>query len=138
MLQLHLVSPYGDIYHDHITKMTVPTEQGYITILSGHIPLISVLHPGEVVLTKEDGHQVHLAVSYGVVEVRKQNVVYLMADTAERAEQIDIQRAEKAKETAEQLLRQDMSGSDDATFALFQAKMKKEIARIKVGKKYQS
>jgi len=103
-------------------------------ILQNHAPIVSVLRPGELVATKKDA-VVSMAVAGGILEVRETGEVYIMADAAERAEHIDLDRAEAARQRAEELMKQ-KDHMQNVDFARLQAKIEKELARITVGKKY--
>ena len=105
---------------------------GEITVLPNHIPLISVLTPGELIVKKANVIKV-ISVSGGFIEVQAEKVVVL-ADTAERAEEIDIKRAEEAKKRAEEAM--DKKHMDAVEFAGLAAQIEKEMARIRVGRKY--
>lgn len=131
---LKIVTPDGITYESEVKQVSVPTQSGEITVLPHHIPLVSVLKAGELRIVK-DNEEITLAVSTGVLEVRPNSEVYLLADTAERAEAIDLERAEASRKRAEELLQQRQS-LEDVEFARLQAKMEKELARLRVGKKY--
>lgn len=131
---LKIVTPDGVTYESEIEQVSVPTQKGEITILPKHIPLISVLKAGEIRIVKQ-GEEIDLAVSTGVLEVRPNNEVYILADSAERAESIDLERAEASRKRAEELMAQKQS-LEDVEFARLQAKMEKELARLRIGKKY--
>lgn len=135
-MNFKIVTPDGIIYEDSISQVSLPTLSGVITVLPHHIPLISVIESGEIVIQKQN-QQVVLAVSSGVLEVRPNNELVVIADTAERAEDIDLERAEAGRLRAQELLKQEVF-EDDRQFALVQAKMEKELARIRVGKKYKN
>lgn len=131
---LKIVTPDGITYESEIEQVSVPTQKGEITILPKHIPLISVLKAGEIRIVKS-GEEIDLAVSTGVLEVRSNNEIYILADSAERAESIDLERAEASRKRAEELMAQKQS-LEDVEFARLQAKMEKELARLRIGKKY--
>ncbi len=133
-IKFKIVTPNGVVYDDEIDQLTIPTTSGEITVLPSHIPLISILAPGELVIRK-DGVEIPLSVSSGIVEVRPNNELYIMAETAERAEHIDIERAEAGRQRAEELMKQ-QKFVDDVDFARVVAKMEKELARLRIGKKY--
>ncbi len=134
MLVLKIVTPEGITYDDTVESVSIPTATGEITVLQNHVPLVSILMAGELKAKKGD-HEVILAVSGGVVEVRPNSEVYIMADAAVRAEHIDITAAETAKARAEELLKQ-QANVEDVDFARIQAAIERETARIRVGKKY--
>ncbi|PIR74388.1 MAG: ATP synthase F1 subunit epsilon [Candidatus Magasanikbacteria bacterium CG10_big_fil_rev_8_21_14_0_10_47_10] len=134
-MEFKVVTPHGVTYNDTIEKVTVPTLAGALTILDQHAPIVSVLAAGEMVIHRMDGSTVDVAVSGGIMEIVSSGAVYIMADTAERAEEIDISRAEAAKKRAEELLTQQKNIAD-VDFARIQASIEKELARISIGKKY--
>lgn len=135
MIKFKIVTPDGVIYEDDsVEQVSLPTASGYITVLPGHIPIVSLLVAGELIIKKGD-HSVPMAVSRGVIEVRPNSEVYILADTAERAEHIDIARAEAAKARAEEAMRTQEKVAD-VDFARLQAVIERELARISVGKKY--
>lgn len=131
-----IVTPYGIIYESDVHRVTVPTTTGEITVLPNHAPLVSTLAPGEIIVHK-DGTPVSLAVSTGILEIRPENQMYILADTAERAEHIDIARAEEARKRAEELLRQEHDVAN-VDFARIQSTIERELARISVGNKYRN
>jgi F-type H+-transporting ATPase subunit epsilon len=135
-MNFKIVTPDGVIYEDAVESVSLPTMNGEITVLPHHIPLISVIKSGEIRITK-DANVFGVAVSSGVLEVRESNEVIIIADTAERAEHIDIERAEIARKRAEELMQQEQF-EDDIQFARLQAQMEKELARLRVGKKYRN
>lgn len=124
------------VYEDEIDRLTAPTESGVITVLPRHAPLVSVLKPGEIKIVK-DGYEVALAVSTGFLEIRKNSEVYALADSAERAEEIDIESAKAAKARAEELL-QKKQYKTDVDFARIQAIINRETAKLKVAGKYKN
>lgn len=133
MLTIRVVTPDGVTFNDTVDEVIVPTTTGEISILTNHIPLVSVLAPGELRVKKGD-QEIPMVVSHGIIEIRPGNEVYVLADSAERAEHIDVSRAEVAKERAEALLKE--QHISDTDFARVQAAMEKELARVRVGKKY--
>ena len=134
--KLTIVSPDGSTFTGEVESVSLPTSMGEITVLSHHVPLIAVLSPGEARI-KQGSDTIFLSVSSGVIEIRPDNTVYVMAETAERAEHIDLERAETAKNRAEELMKQ-RDRMDDEQFAIVLAKMEKELARLRVGKKWRN
>ncbi|NCF75053.1 MAG: F0F1 ATP synthase subunit epsilon [Xanthomonadaceae bacterium] len=130
-MKFEIVTPEKTVFKKDINQITIPTKDGEITVLPNHIPLISVLVPGEIII-KKDGESFSIAVSGGFVEVSIDKVV-ILADTAERAEEIDEKRAEEAKKRAEKIKTE--KTVDSREFASLSAKIKKELARIKVARK---
>ena len=134
MLKLKIATPEKVIYENEINQVSIPTMDGEITVLPNHVPLVSVLKAGEMRIVDKDGEQV-MAVSGGFLEVRGQNEIVILADNAERATEIDIDRAEQARLRAEELMKQTKS-VEDVDFAKLQAMIDREMNRIRVGKKY--
>ena len=133
-LSVKIVTPERIVLKDTYDEVVIPTTAGEIGVLARHTPLVSGLKPGEIKL-KQDGNVTSLAVSSGFVEVRPNSKLIILADTAERAEEIDLERAEEARKRAETMLKEkDMA--EDVEYANLQAIIEKELARVKVGKKY--
>ena len=135
MITFKIVTPERVVYEDTITKVTIPTTEGEITVLPEHAPLVTMLSAGEMQVHKESGDMVELAIAGGVLEIRPDSEVYVVADTAERGEDIDLQRAQKAKERAEELLKE-INDVADVDYARLQAVIERELARISVGNRY--
>ena len=132
-INLKITTPERVVYKDEeVDSITLPTSQGEITVLPGHIPLISVLQPGEIVV-RNSKEEIVMAVSGGFLEVLSTKVV-ILADTAERSEEIDIKRAEEAIKRAEEL--KNTRAVDVREFASLTVQIEKELARVKVGRKY--
>ncbi|MDD5489885.1 MAG: F0F1 ATP synthase subunit epsilon [Candidatus Moranbacteria bacterium] len=132
-IKFKIVTPERTVFEDQIDQVILPTADGEITVLPNHIPLISVLQAGELI-AKKDGEEIAMAVSGGIVEVRK-NEMTILADTAERAEEIDMERAEEARARAEKL-KEEKIRSDETDYATAAAILEKNLARIKVAKKH--
>jgi F-type H+-transporting ATPase subunit epsilon len=132
-IKFKIVTPEKTVFEDEIDQLTLPTQEGEITVLPNHIPLISVLAPGELV-ARAGGKEIAMAVSGGMIEVRK-NEITILADTAERAEEIDVKRAEEARERAEKL-KDEKIRMDETEYAAVAALMERNLARIRVAKKH--
>lgn len=132
-IKFKIVTPEKTVYDDFVDQVTLPAADGEITVLPNHIPLISVLIPGELIIKKEN-EETAMAVSGGMIEVRK-NEMTILADTAERAEEIDIKRAEEAKARAERL-KEEKIRADETEYAMAAAILEKNLARIKVARKH--
>jgi len=97
--QLEIVTPEKMVVRDQAEEMQIPGKDGYLGILPGHAPLITELAVGEITYLK-DNYTHHLSVAWGFAEVLP-NKVTILAETAERAEEIDARRAQEAKQRAE-------------------------------------
>lgn len=125
-IKIEIVTPERVVATEEVDSITLPTQEGEITILKGHIPLVSVLAPGVVETKKEEEVQI-MAVSGGFVEVFN-NKVIVLADTAEHASEIDIERAEQAREKAEQE-KQNYTKKEQKRFASVNIQISKNLAR---------
>jgi F-type H+-transporting ATPase subunit epsilon len=100
--QLEIVTPERLVVKDSAEEMQIPGKNGYMGILPGHAPLITELAVGHISYRR--GTETHyLCVAWGFAEVLPDKVT-ILAETAERAEDVDCERAQKAKQRAEQRL----------------------------------
>lgn len=99
-IRLDIVTAERMVYSDDVDVVIAPGIVGQLGILPHHTPLMTILQPGELRVRK-GGEEISLAVTGGFLEVRPDKVIVL-ADTAERADEIDLQRAEEARRRAEQ------------------------------------
>lgn len=134
-LKFKIVTPDRVVYQaDEVDGVTIPTTTGQITVLPGHIPLASLLTAGELVIRK-DQTEISMAVSGGFIEVASSNELTILADAAERAEELDETRIQAARDRANQLkANQEHLAEED--FARFQALIDHELARLKVAEKH--
>lgn len=102
-LQLQVVTPDKRLVDEPVEQVQMPGRTGYLGILPQHAPLLTELGPGELSYTQH-GTTNYLAVSWGFAEVLPDRVT-ILADTAERPEDIDVNRAEAAKARADEALR---------------------------------
>src|SRR5579863_9129222 len=110
--QLEIVTPTRLLVKDAAEEAQIPGATGYLGILPGHAPLITELGVGEITY-KSSGTTHTLAVAWGFAEVLPDKVT-ILAEAAERPQEIDVARAEKAKERAEERLK---SNAADVDFA---------------------
>ena len=127
-LHLQIITPDKRVVRDDVDQVQIPGKNGYLGILPGHAPLITELMIGEISYTK-GGTTVYLALSWGFAEVLPDKVT-ILADTAERAEDIDVARAQEAKTRAEEALRNPAPDLDYAAMnhALRRAEVRLEVA----------
>jgi F-type H+-transporting ATPase subunit epsilon len=127
-LELEIVTPERLLVRERIEGVQIPGKTGELGILPGHAPLITTLTIGEI--SYRQGTNTHyLAVAWGFAEVLP-NKVTILADTAERAEEIDVKRAQEAKTRAEEALKRSAADLDfDATlYALHRAEVRIAVA----------
>ncbi len=133
VIQLDVVTPERLIVSDEVSELVAPGAEGYFGVLPGHVPFITTLKIGELTYWKGREER-HLAVSWGYVEVQGDKVIVL-AETAERAEEIDQARAERAKERAERRIHDWGTGDEAIDFSRAQAALQRALVRIDVAGK---
>jgi F-type H+-transporting ATPase subunit epsilon len=100
--QLEIVTPEKKVVDTAATEVQIPGKNGYLGVLPGHAPLITELAVGEITY-RTGAEEQKLAMAWGFAEVLP-NKVTILAETAERPSEIDVERARKAEERAEQRL----------------------------------
>jgi F-type H+-transporting ATPase subunit epsilon len=125
---LEIVTPHRLVVSDQVHEVVAPGSEGYFGVLAGHLPFMTTLKIGEL-MYRRAGEPRHLAVSWGYAEVRPDRVI-MLAETAERAEEIDLARAEAARQRAEERLRR--WGDETIDFARARAALERAVARITV------
>jgi len=130
-IKLDIVTAERMVYSGDVDMVIAPGVEGQLGILPHHTPLMTTLQVGEL-RVKKGGEEVSLAISGGFLEVRPDRVVVL-ADAAERADEIDLARAEEAKRRAEQRLSDRLvTGLDEARTEIA---LQRALARLSVGEK---
>ncbi|HZN09813.1 MAG TPA: F0F1 ATP synthase subunit epsilon [Pyrinomonadaceae bacterium] len=127
-IQLEVVTPERRVLAESVDMVTVPGLGGELGILPGHTPLISQLQTG-VLTYAQDGKSSQLHVSGGFVEVRDDHVAVL-ADVAERPEEIDAARAKQSRERLEKQLHS-WSGTEE-DFELARVKLERSVVRLQL------
>jgi F-type H+-transporting ATPase subunit epsilon len=131
--QLEIVTPEKMVVKDVAEEMQIPGKNGYLGVLPGHAPLITELAVGEISY-RNDGSTHYLAVAWGFAEVLPDKVT-ILAETAERAEEINVQRAEEARKRAEDRLK---SVNPDTDFTRAQNSLQRAETRLDVAEKAKS
>lgn len=124
-----LVTPERKLFSTEATEVVLTGSLGQMTVLPGHIPVVSALEPGPLVIKKADGKSDVYAVGGGVAQIDRDTITVL-AEVAEAADEIDVTRAEKAREIA--LQRMQEQSAYDETFAETQAAVARAAARISI------
>ncbi|MEW6661876.1 MAG: F0F1 ATP synthase subunit epsilon [Bacillota bacterium] len=128
-LILEIVTPERVLMREEVATVVVPAAFGYLGVLPGHAPLVTGLTPGVVRFRSGDGTH-RLAIGGGFMEIAGNKVV-LLADTAERAEDIDVARAQRAYERACQRLKRRGQDVDELRA---EAALKRAVARLKAAR----
>jgi F-type H+-transporting ATPase subunit epsilon len=129
-IRLDIVTAEQLVFSDDVDIVVAPGIDGELAILPSHAPLMTMLQPGELRVRK-GGEETFMAITGGFLEVRPDRVT-ILADAAERAEDIDAARAEEAKRRAEERLSGKLSGADTARA---EAALRRSLVRIRVAEK---
>jgi F-type H+-transporting ATPase subunit epsilon len=129
-MQLTIVTPERSLVSEQVDEIQIPGAGGYLGVLPGHAPLFTELQVGELSYRK-GSNWTSLAVAWGFAEVLPDQV-RVLAETAERAHEIDLERALKAKERAEQRLTR---GGDDVDYDRARIALQRALIRIQVAQK---
>jgi len=132
-IKFKIVTPEKTLFQQEIDQITLPVSDGQVTILPGHCSYIASLKPGEITF-KVDNKEIAMATSGGFIEFSSNELVVL-ADTAEAAGEIDLQRAEEAVKRAQDLKNEKVSMSEQE-YARVAAAIERESTRIRVAKKH--
>jgi F-type H+-transporting ATPase subunit epsilon len=128
--QLEIVTPEKMVVKAVAEEAQIPGKQGYLGILPGHAPLITELAVGEISYRSE-GATHYLAVAWGFAEVLPDKVT-ILAETAERPDEIDVKRAQESKQRAEELLQ---SGKTETDFTHAEDALQRAETRLQVAQK---
>ena len=128
-MRLEIVTAERMVYSEDVDILVAPGIEGELAILPNHAPLLTVLKPGEIRVVRGD-EESYMAVSGGFMEVMA-NKVTLLADTAERAEEINLQRTEEALERANERVASAVSDVDleRAMASLRRSQLRMRVAR---------
>lgn len=129
-LRLEIITAERQVFADDVNAVVAPGIEGELGILPHHAPLMTMLKPGELLIRK-DSNETYMVVSGGFLEVRPDKVIVL-ADACERAEEIDITRAEEAKRRAEERIKAHPQGLD---VARAQAALLRSLIRIRIAER---
>jgi F-type H+-transporting ATPase subunit epsilon len=132
-IKVDIVTAERVVYSADVDEVVAPGVQGQLGILPHHAPLMTILQAGELVIKKQ-GQEDILAISGGFLEVRPDHVI-ILADQAERAEEIDTARAEEARLRAEHLLHERPTGTDETRA---EAALRRALVRLSVVEKYKT
>jgi F-type H+-transporting ATPase subunit epsilon len=133
-LHLEIVTPESRAYSDDVEMVVLPAVEGEMGVYPMHIPLITQIKPGELVVTK-GGQQIALAVGEGFVEVTGEKVSVIV-DMALKETDIDEAAAEDAIRRAEARLKEEHIGDEES--ALVQAAIAKSLAQLNVKRRRRS
>ncbi len=127
-IRLELVTPYKRVLSEEVDEVTAPGSVGEFGVLPDHTSLLTTLEVGDLSY-KQGGTTFHVAVNWGYVEV-EDDVMTVLVETAEPADQIDVERAKEALKRAEEALK--TLSSEDKKFKVMEAALERAIIRVQV------
>jgi F-type H+-transporting ATPase subunit epsilon len=130
-LKLTLVTPYKKVLEEDVDEITATGSVGEFGILPGHAPFLSSLKIGEFTY-KIGGRVEHMAVNWGYFEIEDDKVTVLV-ETAESAEEIDLERARAAEKRAEEALKK--LSPEDKSYKIMEAALERALIRMQVAAK---
>jgi len=131
-MRCEVVTAERVIFQDDVDMVVAPGIEGQLGILPHHTPLMTALTYGELVIHRADGEDEFLAIGGGFMEVGPDHVT-ILADSAERAEEIDEDRAEAARRRAEEIMAEEYREGVD--FARVEVAMRRSVVRLKVARR---
>ena len=131
-IRCEIVTAERKVFEDNVDMVLAPGIEGQLGILPKHAPLMTSLTFGELVIHRENQPDEFIAIGGGFMEVGPEHVI-ILADSAERAEEIDIARAEEARERAQELMEQKQR--EDVDFARVEASLRRSVIRLKVARR---
>jgi F-type H+-transporting ATPase subunit epsilon len=126
-IQLYIVSPERSLVNEQVDEVEIPGADGYFGVLPGHTPLLALLGAGEL-WYRQGQDKVYLSIAFGFAEVQPDRVT-ILAQIAEKAEEIDVERAQAAKKRAEERLAQ---ATIDMDFERARIALMKALIRLQV------
>ncbi len=135
-IKFEIVTPEKTVLKEDIVEVTIPTMEGEITVLPKHMPIVGIIKPGVLEIKTATGKQEVAYVAGGFVEVLRNKVVVL-ADSAERAEKIDLEKAEEARKKAESAMKE-VRIEDTERFANISGALARELAKTKAVQRWKN
>jgi F-type H+-transporting ATPase subunit epsilon len=130
MLALEIVTPEKIVYKNEVDEVIAQTSEGQISILPDHIGLVTQIAPGEIIIKKGSSEQ-SIAITGGFLQVAN-NSISILADYAERAEEIEVLKAQEAQKRAERIMKEKTSEKD---FKVAEAELIKALTQLKIAGK---
>ncbi|MGC9336078.1 MAG: F0F1 ATP synthase subunit epsilon [Anaerolineae bacterium] len=131
-LRCEIVTAERTVFQDDVDMVVAPGIEGQLGILPKHAPLMTALTFGELIIHRQNQPDEFIAIGGGFMEVGPEHVT-ILADSAERAEEIDMARADEARQRAQELMEQ--KRREDVDFALAEAALRRSMIRMKVAKR---
>jgi F-type H+-transporting ATPase subunit epsilon len=135
-LQFEITTPERVVLTREAESVTIPTAEGEITVLPGHVPLVGVLKAG-MITVRLDGKEEFLAVAGGFLEIQPGGKVIALADSADRADELDLAKVESARTSAAEALA-GVRRADEISSAAAVAALEREMSRLKVARHHRN
>lgn len=130
-MKLEIVTPYSKVVDMEVDEVTASGKLGEFGVLPGHAPFLTSLKIGELVY-KNNGTVEHMALNWGYFEIRDDKIIVLV-ETAERSDEIDLERAKAAMGRAEEKLK--TLTPEDKQFKIYEAALERALIRVQVAGK---
>ncbi len=130
-MKLEIVTPYSKVLDEQVDEVTATGKVGEFGVLPGHSPFLTSLKIGELCY-KKDGSAVSMALNWGYFEIRDDKIIVLV-ETAEKADEIDLERAKAALGRAEAKLKE--LSPEDKQFKIYEAALERALIRMQVAGK---
>jgi F-type H+-transporting ATPase subunit epsilon len=131
-MHLDIVTPEKNIYSDEINALTVPTTTGEITILPGHINLLTQIAPGELVI--KDKKTVYMGITGGFLEINN-NTITILADFAVESEKIAVEKAIEAQKRADELRTRMTENLSQQDMAIASGELRRSLMELHVAQR---
>lgn len=135
-LHFEITTPERVVLTREAESITLPTAEGEITVLPGHVPLVAVLRAG-MVTVRAGGSEEFLAVAGGFIEIQPGGKVIALADSADRADELDLAKVEEARTRAAEALT-GVRRADEVSSAAAVAALEREMSRLKVARHHRA
>lgn len=131
-IQCEIVTQERTVFSAEVDTVNLPTPEGRMGVLPNHMVMLTTLGFGEVVV-RRGGEEEYFAIGGGFAEILPDRIT-LLADSAEEAEEIDVERAQRARERAEQAMREGVP-EDSERYAQIEASLRRAQARIEISRR---
>lgn len=126
IIKLNIITPERKVYDGEVSEITTENDIGRLEILPNHVPMVTSIIPTVTTFTTVEGNKLKLFTSTGILRIEN-NELNLLSEDAEWPQEIDVKRAEEAKNKAEQLLRE----KENVDYKRAELKLKRALARLK-------
>lgn len=135
-MRFEIATPERVVLKKEAKQITIPTTEGEITVLPKHSPLIAILKPGVIEAKLEDDSMEIMAVAGGFVNILNSKVV-ILADSADRAEELDEKAVEEARKRADEYKAKAVS-QDQVEYTEIAVKLERELAKLRAANKWRN